>query len=395
MIPTRQGALPHIHGLDGIRGLAVLLVIMIHSHLCSFGWVGVQMFFVLSGFLITRILVSEAGQDLKSYLLRFYWRRGLRIWPVYFGFLVVCAVAYFWVRVPETMPTAWLWLVTFTYNFGRFLPDFVDSNYFGHFWTLCIEEQFYLVWPFVVFWLSPRGLYRVVITLVIAGPVVRLVSGLCLKTNLDTAAQIANAVHSLPTSHLDAFAIGALLTVLPEGWRKWLGVRAMKVFLTMLAITVTAGLTHAAFLQMNHRTPAWLAAGYGGMESYFQYAWAYSLLNATSAALILCALEPTVLRRCLTWPWLSYIGKISFGLYVVHLPLMHISHLLWPAGYHSAQGLTRFMIYFVVALGVSSASYYLYEKRFLALKDTGWGMPKPTPQTAPIKFSSAGMAEPS
>ncbi len=377
MTQPGAGVLPHVNSLDGYRGLAVLLVIMIHSHLCSFGWVGVQMFFVLSGFLITRILVSDAGQDVKTYLLRFYWRRSLRIWPVYFGFLALCAIVYFWVKVPETMPTAWLWLVTFTYNFGRFLPDFVDSNYFGHFWTLCIEEQFYLVWPFVVYFLSPRGLRRVVVTLVIAGPVVRLLSGLGLKSSLETYDQIAKAVHSLPTSHLDAFALGAWLTVLPAGARAWLSGRPLKILLTMLAVTVVAGLTQACCLQLNHLTPAWLAFGYGGLAEYFQYTWAYSLLNATSAALMLCALEPTFLQRWLAWPWLSYIGKISFCLYVVHLPLMHISHAIWPASYHSAQGLTRFAIYFLVALGVSSASYCWYERKFLALKNSGWGAPGP------------------
>jgi peptidoglycan/LPS O-acetylase OafA/YrhL len=96
MTKDKPVELPYVKSLDGIRGIAVLLVIMIHSHLCSFGWVGVQMFFVLSGFLITTILTSDSGQGFKNYLLRFYWRRGLRIWPVYFGFLGVCVVAYFW-----------------------------------------------------------------------------------------------------------------------------------------------------------------------------------------------------------------------------------------------------------------------------------------------------------
>ena len=374
----------YIKGLDGIRGIAVLLVIMIHSHLCSFGWVGVQMFFVLSGFLITRILSSDSSKDLKIYLLRFYWRRGLRIWPVYFGFLAVCAVAYFLIKIPESTPTAWPWLVTFTYNFGRFIPNFADSNYYGHFWTLCVEEQFYLVWPFVVFFLSPIALRRVVVTMVLAGPVVRFVSGLCLGSWLETPAQIAKAVHSLPTSHLDGFAFGALLTMLPAGLGEWMRSRAMKVFLAMLAVTVAAGLTHAFILQANHLNPGWLALGYGGMSDYFQYTWTYTLLNATSAALILCALQPTILQRWLTWSWLSYIGKISFGLYVFHLPLMHISHAIWPAGYHSVQGLTRFVIYFVVAISVSSVSYFFFEKRFLALKDSGWGARKSLPQTPKV-----------
>ena len=223
------------------------------------------------------------------------------------------------------------------------------------------------------FFLSPIALRRIVITLVVAGPVVRFVSGLCLGAWLETPAQIAKAVHSLPTSHLDAFAFGALLTLLPARLGEWLRSRAMKVFLAMLAVTVIAGLTHAFILQANRLSPGWLALGYGGMADYFQYTWTYTLLNATSAALIFCALQPTILQRWLTWPWLLHIGKISYGLYVFHLPLMHISHSIWPASYHSPQGLTRFASYFLVALALSTLSYRIFEKRFLGLKDSFWG----------------------
>ncbi len=368
----------HVKSLDGIRGIAVLLVIMIHSHLCSFGWVGVQMFFVLSGFLITRILVSESasGGDLKSYLLRFYWRRGLRIWPVYFGFLALCAIAYLLVGIPETMPTAWAWLTTFSYNLVRFRPDFKDSDYFGHFWTLCIEEQFYLVWPFVVFFLSRIWLQRIVVLLVLVGPVLRLFTGYWLGMHLETAAQIAKGVNNLPTSHIDAFAIGALLTLLPAGLSHWLTKRATTLFLASLGLTLAAGLTQAWISYLNHRPPAWLTLGYGGLVDYYQYTWAYTLLNITSAAMIWCALQENRLKYWLSFPWLTYIGKISFGLYVVHLPLMYISHRIWPATYHSSQGLLRFAIYFLVTLAAASASFYFFEKRFLALKDSGWGAPR-------------------
>ena len=364
---------PHVKSLDGVRGIAVLLVILIHSHLCSFGWVGVQMFFVLSGFLITRILISETGENLKNYLLRFYWRRGLRIWPVYFGFLGVCVVVYQFTGIPETMTTAWVWLTTFTYNLVRYLPGFQDSNYFGHFWTLCIEEQFYLVWPFVVFFLSRAWLRRVVVTLVVVGPLIRLVSGVWLGAHFGDANLIAKGVHNWPTSHLDAFAIGALLTLLPDQLREWMSPRATNILIVSLALVVTAGIAQAWVCHANNKPPAWLAFGYGGLADYYQYAWAYTLLNVASAALVWCVLQENRLRTWLSWSWLAYIGKISFGLYVFHLPLMHVSHAIWPAGYHSAQGLIRFSIYFTVTLGLAAFSYQYFEKRFLALKDSGWG----------------------
>ena len=367
--------LSYVKGLDGIRGIAVLLVIMIHSHLCSFGWVGVQMFFVLSGFLITRILVSETGQNLKSYLLRFYWRRGLRIWPVYFGFLALCAIAYAFIRVPETMPKAWALLTTFTYNFARFQPSFQDSNYFGHFWSLCIEEQFYLVWPFVVFFASRAWLRRITVILIVGAPIIRLFTAKLLGQHYDDYF-VAKGIYSLPTSHMDAFAFGALLTVLPETVREWMSSRSIKIFLTILAVTVLAGVTHSYICHITGRPSDWKALGYGGLTEFGQYAWAYTVLNATSAALILCALNQNWISNLLNIRWLSYIGKVSFGLYVFHLPLMYNSHAIWPAGYHSTQGLIRFSIYFIVTFGLAACSYEFFEKRFLALKDSGWGAPK-------------------
>ena len=384
-MPAREFS--HLRSLDGIRGIAVLMVVMIHSHLCSFGWVGCR-FFVLSGFLITRILLAESEQPLRDYLRRFYWRRGLRIWPLYFGFLLLCAVTSLTVHIPETMPRAWPWLVTFSYNFARISPHFADSNYFGHFWTLCIEEQFYLMWPFVVFFLSRASLRRVVIFLLIGGPLLRLVSGFALSGVLDTPYQIQRGVHNLATSHLDAFAAGALLTILPLEWRNWITPRAGKIFLIILCITGVAGIAQSFVLRATGLPSQWLSVGYGGLEHFHQYVWAYSLLNFTSAALILCALEDTPLRRWLAQPWLAYIGKISFGVYVLHLPLMYISLQLWPGHYHSPSGLIRFITYFAITISLASASYFFFEKRFLMLKDVGWGNPRKS-RTSSAKFGDA------
>src|ERR1041385_2325106 len=148
-----MSAFPYYKSLDGIRGVAVLMVVFLHSRLMPFGWVGVQVFFVLSGFLITSILQTQTDRPFGFFMRRFYWRRGLRIWPLYFLFLALCLIAHACLRIPETWPSAWPWLASFTYNIVRISPHFADSDYFGHFWTLCVEEQFYLVWPFAVFFL--------------------------------------------------------------------------------------------------------------------------------------------------------------------------------------------------------------------------------------------------
>ncbi|NOS72866.1 MAG: acyltransferase [Verrucomicrobia bacterium] len=365
-------SLPYVKSLDGIRGIAVLMVMMIHSRLCPFGWVGVQFFFVLSGFLITGILHAQRTSPLKEYLGRFYWRRGLRIWPLYFAFLLVCTACFWFVRVPETLPESWRWLLTFTYNFVRISPHFTDSNYFGHFWTLCVEEQFYIVWPFVVFLLRPAWLLRLVVVLVLAGPLVRFLTGLGFATIYDTPYQISRGVHNLTTSHMDAFGIGALIALLPVGAKNWLSPRVWRIFLITICVTVCAGVCQSMMLWRSGAEPHWLGLGYATIDEFHAYVWAYSLLNLCGAALILCALADTPVSKLLQLPWLAYIGKISFGVYVLHLPILQLFLIHWSAPYHSAQGLIRFVVFLILACGLASLSFHLFETRFLNLKDLLW-----------------------
>jgi len=299
---------------------------------------------------------------------RFYWRRGLRIWPLYFLFLALCAMAYVFLRVPETWHSARAWLVSFTYNVARISPRFKDSDYFGHLWTLCVEEQFYLVWPFVVFFLPLKRFRRFVLLVVLAGPFIRCLTGLWFSHYFDSLYFIQRAVNNLPTSHLDAFASGALLAVLPADFRGRIAPKARLIFCLVLAVTITTGILQSCFLWRRGLPPHWLAFGYGGLEYFHQYVWAYSLLNLSSVCLIFCALEDAAISRLLSFRPLVFIGAISYGLYLWHLPIMRIFVVTWPADQHSLAGLGRFVVYFFVTLAVASLSYFGYERYFLRMK---------------------------
>jgi peptidoglycan/LPS O-acetylase OafA/YrhL len=379
-------SLPYYKSLDGIRGIAVLMVIFIHSRLLPFGWVGVQIFFVLSGFLITSILLSQTDRPFSTFIGRFYWRRGLRIWPLYFLFLLLCAIGYACVKRPETWPSSWPWLVTFTYNLGKLSPRFVDSDYFGHFWTLCIEEQFYLVWPLAVFFLPLKGFRRFVLLVVLAGPVIRYFTGVVFFNYFGSLQGVRLAVHHLPTSHLDAFAAGALLAVLPANLRERLAPKAKHIFFAILAVTATAGLLQSWCLWRHGLPPHWLAFGYDNLQNFRQYIWAYSLLNLTAVCLIFCAIESPSISKFLSLRPLVFIGMISYGAYVWQLPLLHIFSIIWPANPHGISGLGRFVIYFFTTLTVAAFSYFCFERYFLNMKKISFGAAKPlapSPITAP------------
>ena len=183
--------MPHIKALDGIRALAILPVVFFHLGLLPVGWVGVQLFFVLSGYLITKILVAAKENDLRPYLSRFYWRRSLRIFPLYFVFLAIAAISF------SAFREDWPWLVTYTANFAR-LRETDLSEPFVHLWSLAVEEQFYLVWPFVLYFASTDALRRLIIAIIVAAPLLRL--GIFVAFHQMPQDWLGRAIYGLPTS---------------------------------------------------------------------------------------------------------------------------------------------------------------------------------------------------
>jgi peptidoglycan/LPS O-acetylase OafA/YrhL len=182
----------HFPGLDGLRGLAILMVMFGHfivvgknlaapspwHRLLQSGYLGVDLFFVLSGFLITGILIDSKNRT--PYFRVFYWRRALRIFPLYYGLLAISWLTVLWLtpsdRALLTGPDspAWFWL--YASNIGMaFKGGWLDCPTWvglGHFWSLAVEEQFYLIWPLLIFALPGKWLERLCISLVVCSPFV-------------------------------------------------------------------------------------------------------------------------------------------------------------------------------------------------------------------------------
>lgn len=367
---------PYYKSLDGVRGVAVLMVLLYHTRLLPIGWVGVQIFFVLSGFLITGILLTQTERPFPVFLRQFYWRRGLRIWPLYFLYVAICCLAYSITGIPESWPNSWGPVVTFTYNIVEISKQFQRSDYFGHFWTLCVEEQFYLLWPLLVFVLPLKLFRRFVVFVVLAGPVVRLLTAVFFSHYFAGTVSIDRAVGTLPFSHFDAFAFGALIAALPPELRRRLNPMAVGISLAVLSVTIAAGLVQAWCLQSNGLPPHWHSLGYDNFAHYRQYVWAFTLLNLSSAAFIFCAMENAAIARILSFRPLVFVGMISYGLYVWHLPLMRLFSIFWPPDTHSLGGLVRFAVYLAASIGTAALSYLCYERHFLKIKNRSPASPK-------------------
>jgi peptidoglycan/LPS O-acetylase OafA/YrhL len=359
----------HILTLDGVRGMAILMVLAHNlkvltgpqtsaGHAIDFlddlGWVGVQLFFVLSGFLITGILLDTRESD--NYYRAFLGRRVLRIFPLYYGTLFVAFVVLPLVSSHHPPPDGQLWLWTYTSNWTA--PFGHDNPEFPHFWSLAVEEQFYFLWPLVVRVLSHRRLLQVCIGIAVASLGFRLWMRL--------AGMGPQPVYMWTICRMDALALGAAVaTVLRMPRLSELAQRrAREIALGGLALAL-AGFF---FTRGDPRTT-------GRSQTI-----GYSILAIAFASLVFTGVMVEARRsglvyRVLAWRPLRALGIYSYGMYVFHVPIHRAIGLpilrRWipedePVG--AKIGLAYFLVTGAASLLAAMASYHLIEKRFLALK---------------------------
>jgi peptidoglycan/LPS O-acetylase OafA/YrhL len=365
MRPTADataGVSPYIPALDGIRALAILLVIphnvdvLTGSYpaalfpfvaLTHAGWIGVQLFFVLSGFLITGNLLDTRGT--RNYYSAFITRRALRILPLYFGVLLVALV------LLPLHDQVWLWtfLSNWTAPFGHTVTGF------SHFWSLAVEEQFYLLWPMVVACCRPTHLLKVCGALVAAALLTRL---LLMSTHASD-----DALYMFTPARMDALALGAAAAA------------AVRIATLRERLTkARAGLAAAALGTL--LLDAILTRGYVFYDHNAQ-SYGYTLLALGFALVVLVLALPTsgliaATARVLAWPPLRLIARYSYGMYVFHLPLhVYFTHTLLHGPPTAPVAIAYSALVVVLSFLLAAASYELYERRFLNLKARV--MPKP------------------
>lgn len=353
----------HLEGLDGLRGVACLAVIVYHvalsletsfgyhnavTRILDAGWAGVDLFFVLSGFLITGILwESRTG---PHYFRNFYARRTLRIFPLYFGVLGLIAVARLAAHSPDPMQ-GWTW--TYLTNAGIAKYGFVPFNFLCHFWSLAVEEHFYLLWPLVVLAIPSRTAL-----LKTALGTCALVLGFRITAILYGAPPLA--VYVLTPFRLDALLFGCTLALLARGPG---GIRQLRTLGRILTPTASAGLLSLAWLR-------------GGLD--FQDPWVqtlgFTLLAALGGGLLIECIAGGWFRRLMSLSPLKSAGKYSYGLYVWHPLLLHllfhtnIGRRLFFVGGPVMKMVVPVAVFSVALPAVSLISWHFGEKHFLKLK---------------------------
>ena len=329
---------------------------------------------MLSGYLITGVLLADKHAPLGAYLRRFYWRRTLRIFPLYYGYLALLALAFAVSGRPAELPGSAATLFTYTYNFTRLAPDWSASPFFTHFWSLAVEEQFYLAWPFVVHALGRRALAAVAACLAAAAPAFRLVLARVLDDGTRGAYDIGDAVYWFPLSHADAFATGALLAVLG------LAGSIRRPGLVAGAGLIAAATAGAINLGALERAGADLPLGTLGFPlasiANGFHVWGYTVLNLASAALVAAAVaahRTGGIVNMLALPPLAGLGRISYGVYVLHWPLLVLFNASVRYRPLTVRGYLMCAAWFALVCATAWLSFRFYESRFLDLKRRGWG----------------------
>lgn len=373
--PAAQSQSGHYPALDGVRGIAVLIVIVHNSAwiagesqqfflklvgaITSTGWIGVQIFFALSGFLITGILLDT--KDHPRYLRSFYLRRTLRIFPVYYTML---ALVFF---VGPHIVHSSEWIVSVRRNqwsYWVYLQNWITPFHgvirgLSHLWSLAVEEQFYLFWPLVVLLATRRGLVKLCFVVIVGTPFIRL--GLRMFQFPPVTA------YEFTIARWDALAAGALVAVFLQdetGRRLLADWQGRVALLAGLALGVLVAVQHG--LQYDDF----------GTEVIGQ-----SLVALLSVSLVAYAVAsrpqaPPQLREFLSRPGLRAIGKYSYAMYLFHLPILELlqPHFeAWVRGADTPLRVVRLGVYILTVLVLTFlaalVSWRLIEKPFLDLKD--------------------------
>jgi peptidoglycan/LPS O-acetylase OafA/YrhL len=352
--------------LDGLRGLAILLVMLYHYNvelnhtnflqrlagsIFGFGWSGVDLFFVLSGFLITGILLDT--RESPNCLSAFYMRRVLRIFPLYYlslivVFLLVPAIFAQDVMILPAAEFRKAYLVYVQNWLGGFHPP--GQGIVGHYWSLAIEEQFYLVWPLVIVFLAPRRLPWII------GATCLFTIGWRI-TLLHLGAE-PEAIYRNTTTRIDALLMGAACALIVRNGRAVAAIRPYAGWLC-LAPVVVLGVLRVISRPFSNIAPLVVGGG-------------YTAIGLGYAALLLAAVltmgSGAVLQRFLTWRPLMVAGKYSYGAYIWHLLVADLVTMGLRATRINLPGPIHVVLAILATVGVSIGSYYLLERHFLLLK---------------------------
>jgi peptidoglycan/LPS O-acetylase OafA/YrhL len=330
--------------LDGLRALAAGLVVLYHAlptfriGQLAYGWIGVDIFFVISGYLITAILLEQRKACTNRYLVvrNFVVKRVLRLFPAYYFLILSLSLARAAFGLWSWNPGEGIWFLTYTSNILTFLHGFRSSQV-NHLWTLAVEEQFYLFWPWLLLFLPRKVMFRSVALLVV------------LSFAFKTACHAVPHVRVLTISNLDTLGGGALMAIM--------------------------GLNDRLSRWTTRRVRWFALAGLCGLFLHSAALPDPLLLNASVWVLAMALVSGCVLGwsggwgRLLEHPWMVHAGLISYGIYLYHKPVISAIGIVLSQTGLSLHPAVKLVLALTATCLIAEISYRFLERPFLRLKD--------------------------
>ena len=356
------------------------MVFLQHCGLMPFGWMGVWVFYVISGYVVCKSFHKQMlrePEDPAGVVRHFMFRRATRIWPVYFLYVIVSALAFYLF----TGVINWGELIAlfgFVYNW-EMIFDFagpgVEWPGYGHLWTISVEQQFYLIFPLIYFlFIHHRATFRGALLILLLSPAIRFAMGFWAHEGGADDGLSAFLVYASTFGHVDAFLFGALLArhqdrILSwEGGEKniWLAALSVSaVYCLAQILTKAVVLKRQGIAQMQDVVSGIL---YGQLQEVFVYYVPVFL----GLAVIVSILKGSWFTRPLAWGPMVWIGQISYGAYVFHIAAIYVLTLIMPFENVRDLGIVGRFAFFLLAygltLGAAECSYRMFETRFSRLR---------------------------
>ncbi len=328
--------------IDGLRGLAVIIVVLYHGGWFRLkgGFVGVDVFFVLSGFLITRLMIDEQLRNGEISIKRFYIRRALRLLPALFGLIAGVWAAALLLDIPELradLSSRTFWALSYLSNWNDVLTD-SHGGPFGHLWSLSVEEQFYVIWPLIVIAAHKRGGYQAVRS---TAAVLSAIFAVNAAIRIRSGASVTDIYFATDTHGAPLLLAGSWLGASPH-----LVAAITRRLASQLVGLGLIGIAILAFLP--------------GRGNPFHAEIGYLPIAACSLAAVAgAAALPS--HRLLTVAPLRWVGKASYGIYLWHIPMFAITATLVP-------NMDSRLAIVGASLLAAGVSYYAIERPALRLK---------------------------
>lgn len=392
--------LNHIKSLDGLRGIAALMVVFFHSPIplfqFEFGWIGVNLFFILSGFLITSILLEIKQQPFNIYIKNFYSRRALRIFPLYFMYLILVFLVLLLLNKgypvqDENTKQGFLdfknnypYLLTFTYNLGsvvNFLvgKDYHNSVFTGHLWTLSVEVQFYIIFALIVYFLRIKILKILCVAFIFIVPLLRLSMVLYFEGNHFPPFWIGSVLYNFTLFQLDSLAMGSCLALFNFSRI----IKNSTFYLSLLIILIIiVGTVHLIYLRndqvenssLGYDLPVYHIAKKPSLYPILnnRYFYTIPIINLTFGLLMLLMIKNRIHDGFFANKFLTTTGRISYSIYIYHLALSYFFILLVKTIFSKEPGqfdwpyqIGFMVIYLAILFLIAGLSYRHLEKWFL------------------------------